>query len=82
METIDKPPSLCCPVCGLCRDTLDVSSAAVHDKETPIHIPFTYRPKQHFMSWIKRVTGELNYVIEQDVRDRIYLELYVSFFII
>jgi hypothetical protein len=82
MEYIEKPPSYCCPMCGLCRDTLDVNSALVHDKvtyldldsdvqETPIHVPFTYRPKQHFMSWIRRVTGELNYVIPPKVRDKV-----------
>lgn len=76
MEYIDKPPSVCCPLCGISRETLDVTSAVVHDKETPVHIPFTYRPKQHFISWIRRITGELNYVIEQDIIDKIYVELY------
>lgn len=67
MEFIEKPPSLCCPMCGISRDTLDVNSAAVHDKETQVHIPFTYRPKQHFLQWIKRITGELKSNIPKEV---------------
>lgn len=89
MEYIEKPPSYCCPLCGVCRETLDVNSALVHDKvfmilivthafqkETPVHVPFTYRPKQHFVAWIRRVTGELSYTISGLVIDRIRLELY------
>lgn len=75
LEFIEKPPSMCCPRCGLCRDTIDISSSAVHDKETPVHIPFTYKPKQHFESWINRVTGRTRPPIPKYVMDAIYLEL-------
>lgn len=75
LEYIDRHPSLVCPRCGLSKDTLDVTSSLVFDKVQTVHIPFTYRPKQHFISWIKRITGDLNYPVEPAVLDTIYIEL-------
>ncbi len=57
LEYIEKPPMKICPLCGLGREELDITSSAVHDKETPVHLPFHYRPKQYFLQWIKRITG-------------------------
>jgi hypothetical protein len=75
LEFIEKPPSVSCPKCGLARDEIDITSAAVHDKETPVHIPFTYRPKQHFEAWINRVTGKTRYVIPKDILAEIFIEI-------
>lgn len=75
MEFIEKPPSQLCLRCGLSVDSWDVTSTTVHDKETPVHMPFTYKPKQHFLNWLKRLQGKLRSPIPPDVIDRIYLEL-------
>lgn len=76
MEFVEKPPTISCPRCGLSRDDIDITSSAVHDKETPVHIPFTYRPKQHFESWINRVTGRTRYVIPDDIKAPIFIEVH------
>lgn len=76
LEHIEKPPSKCCPMCGLSTERIDETSSSVHDKDSAVHIPFTYRPKQHFYAWIKRVTGKLKFVIPQEVIDAVILELH------
>lgn len=76
MEYNDKCPSIYCSKCGLTIEVLDNTSASVHDKETMTHLPFTYRPKLHFISWIKRITGKLRFSIPQDVIDEITYCLY------
>ncbi len=72
----ERPPSMYCPQCGLSVEVLDNTSAAVHDKETTTHLPFTYRPKLHFISWVKRITGKLKFTILSWVTDEIYFRLY------
>jgi hypothetical protein len=76
LEEIEKPPAMCCPMCGCTRDTIDITSAAVHDKETPIHVPFHYNPKQHFEAWINRLTGKSKNIIPKYVIDAVMLELF------
>jgi hypothetical protein len=76
MEYVEKPPGISCPRCGISRDVIDITSAAVHDKETPVHIPFTYKPKQHFEAWINRVTGRTRYIIAEEILAHIYIEMY------
>ena len=75
MRVVDRPPSLVCPQCGLSVEDWDVSHAAVHDKEAAVHMPFTYRPKQHFVTTLRRMQGKLVAPIPQPVMDRVYLEL-------
>lgn len=75
LEFIEKPPSLCCPTCGISKTAIDINSSVIHDKEMPVHTPYTYRPRQHFINWIKRITGESNVPIEQEIIDKILDEL-------
>lgn len=56
-----------CENCGLSIDILDSTSASVHDKEVITHVPFTYRPKLHFISWVKRITGKLKFFIPPEI---------------
>lgn len=89
MQYQEKPPSLYCKKCGLSIgnvsyyihllpiiDEIDNTSAAVHDKDTATHVPFTYRPKLHFISWVKRITGKLRFSIPSWVIDAILLKLW------
>jgi len=76
MQFNEKPPSLYCK-CGLSIIVLDNTSAAVHDKETITHIPFTYRPKLHFISWVRRISGKLKFTIPEWVTDEIYYKLHL-----
>jgi len=50
----------------------------VHDKELPSNNAFHYNPKQHFKSWIYRVTEKTKYNIPDWVINRIYTELYIA----
>jgi hypothetical protein len=75
MEVVDKPPSQCCPRCGLSKWDIDISSSAVHDKETSTRTPFTYRPRQHYDSWIHRITGRSRVVIPESITNIVLLEL-------
>jgi rubredoxin len=78
MEFIDVPPSMTCRLCGLSREVLDVSSTTVHDKDTSVHTPFTYRPKLHFVSWVRRITGQLRFIIPPDITDHVRYNLVVQ----
>ena len=75
MQYNEKPPSIYCPQCGLSIEVLDNTSSAVYDKETTTHLPFTYRPKLHFISWVRRITGKLKFNIPPWVTDEIYYKL-------
>lgn len=75
MEYDDKRPSLYCTKCGLTIEVLDNTSSVVHDKENTTHVPFTYRPKLHFISWVKRITGKLRFSIPAWVIDEIHFRI-------
>jgi hypothetical protein len=76
MQFKERPPCMYCPTCGICIEVLDNTSAAVHDKETNTHTPFTYRPKLHFISWVKRITGKLRFTIPEFIKEKIYFKLW------
>lgn len=77
MQYNEKPPSIYCPNCGLSIEVLDNTSISVHDKEIKTNLPFTYRPKLHFMSWVRRITGKLKFNIPQWVKDEVYYKLFL-----
>lgn len=75
LEYFEKPPSLTCSKCGLFIDDIDITSPNVHEKEISNHLPFVYRPIQHFDNWIRRITGKNHYIIPDDILDEIYREM-------
>src|SRR3972149_2231414 len=76
LEYVEKPPSLCCPKCGIKRDIIDIYLSSAYEKDNNTHVPFTYTQKTYFNQWLKRITGKCKANIDKDDLDAIYVTLY------